>query len=44
MTEENIYTIALKYGVDNLNTGVTYNQLIAHLKSKLLKGINEIFS
>ena len=34
MTEENIYTIALKYGVANLNTGVTYNQLIAHFKSK----------
>ncbi len=34
MTDDNIYTIALKYGVDNLNTGVTYNQLIAHLQSK----------
>ncbi len=34
MTKDNIYTIALKYGVDNLNAGITYNQLIAHLKSK----------
>jgi hypothetical protein len=34
MTEDNIYTIALKYGVDNLNNGITYNKLLAHLKSK----------
>lgn len=34
MTEENIYTISLKYGVDNLNNGVTYNKLLAHLKSQ----------
>ena len=34
MTEENIYTIALKYGADNLNNGITYNNLLSHLKSK----------
>lgn len=34
MTEDNIYTISLKYGVDNLNNEVTYNKLLDHLKSQ----------
>ena len=34
MTEDNIYTISLKYDVDNLNNDVTYNKLLAHLKSQ----------
>jgi hypothetical protein len=34
MTEDNIYTVSLKYGVDNLNSDVTYNKLLAHLKSQ----------
>ena len=31
MTDDNIYTIALKYGADNLNNEVTYNKLLDHL-------------
>lgn len=34
MTDNNIYTIALKYGTDNISVGVTYNELMEHLKSK----------
>lgn len=34
MTEDNIYIISLKYGVDNLNNEVTYNKLLDHLKSQ----------
>ena len=33
MTENNIYTIALKYGVDNINKEITYNTLLDHLAS-----------
>ena len=34
MTDDNIYTIALKYGVDNLNKEVTYNKLLDHLSKQ----------
>lgn len=34
MTKDNIYTVSLKYGVDNLNNDVTNNKLLAHLKSQ----------
>ena len=33
MIENNIYTESLKFGIDNIQTGVTYNELINHLKS-----------
>lgn len=33
MTDNNIYTVALKYGTDNIKNGVTYNELLEHFKS-----------
>ena len=34
MENENIYTIALKYGVDNISTGVSFNELHSHLSGR----------
>ena len=33
MTDKNIYTIALKYGIDNIKNGIAYTELLEHLKT-----------
>lgn len=33
MTQDSIYTVALKYGADNTETGITYNKLLEHLRT-----------